>query len=317
MSNKVTLMFSVFKIPVLGCRLDLFLKILFSQYSRTFLKKIILNNEVFINGNICCNPDKKISYKDLIVISFTIYKEKYYLAEKISLNIVYEDNDILVIDKQDNFIVHPGAGIKSGTLLNALLYKDNVFFNVPRAGIVHRLDKNTTGLMVIAKTVLAYYNLINQIKLKKVVREYQAIVYGRVISGGTIIKPIIRNPYKRISMMVNQCGKIAITHYRVIQRYSYHTHLKIKLETGRTHQIRVHMLYINFPIVGDQLYGNKYKFYKNIKEEFFQEIRAFSRQALHASKLCLYHPVTQCFMEWNSKLPKDILNLIKLLNCNM
>lgn len=297
-------------------RLDLVLKSLFHQYSRTFLKKNILKKNVFVNGSVFDRPDLKVFFKDLICIKLKLKKNNFLKSEDISLDIVYEDNDILIINKQNNLVVHPGAGNKNGTLLNALLYYNDIFLNVPRAGIVHRLDKNTTGLMVVAKNVFAYKALIQQIKDKRVIREYQAIVHGRVISGGTITEPIMRNPIKRTTMKVHYNGKTAITHYRVLQRFMYYTHLRVQLETGRTHQIRVHMLHINFPIIGDTIYNNKRKFCKNISLKLFNKIQKFPRQALHASKLCLYHPVTQCLMEWNSVLPTDMLSLIECLNSN-
>ncbi|AAO27082.1 ribosomal large subunit pseudouridine synthase D [Buchnera aphidicola str. Bp (Baizongia pistaciae)] len=317
MQNKLKLIAIVPKISLLKNRLDQVLASLFKKHSRTILKRHILSKDVCVNGRILDQPDAKVLYKDIISINLKFKAKNDYQAENIFLNVIYEDDDILVINKQDNFVVHPGAGNTSGTLLNALLHRDSTFFNIPRAGIVHRLDKDTTGLMVIAKNNLSYMALIDQIKCKKVIREYQAIVYGKVISGGTIVKSIIRNPIKRTTMIVNKCGKRAITHYRILKRFTHHTHLKIILETGRTHQIRTHMLYINFPLVGDKTYGNKFKFYKNISLTLLEQVKKFPRQALHASRLCLYHPVTKHLMEWNSTLPRDMLNLIALLNKNI
>ncbi|XBC39083.1 MAG: 23S rRNA pseudouridine(1911/1915/1917) synthase RluD [Buchnera aphidicola (Nurudea shiraii)] len=297
-------------------RLDKVLAKLFFEYSRTCLKKWILNNQVNINGKVFSKPNTKVLFGDEITIKIihNSYLNSLKYPQKIPLNIIYEDNDILVINKQANLVVHPGAGHKDGTLLNALLYQNHNFLSIPRAGIIHRLDKNTTGLMVIAKNVLSYNNLAKSMKSRKIVRKYEALVYGRVISGGSVFASIKRHPFRRTIMTTGVVGKKAITHYRIIKRFSCYTHLMIQLETGRTHQIRVHMLSINYPIIGDREYGNKYKFSRNMVASVHKVVKAFPRQALHASELCLKHPTTNLWMKWNSPIPKDMLDLLSHLN---
>ncbi|XBC38029.1 MAG: 23S rRNA pseudouridine(1911/1915/1917) synthase RluD [Buchnera aphidicola (Floraphis choui)] len=316
MTNTKNIIFVVPNIFSLKTRLDIVLSRLFYNYSRTCLKNWILNHQVNVNGRTFNKPSIKVSCGDLITINVIKSNDQFYNAQNIHLNVVYEDNDILVINKQSNLVVHPGAGNKDGTLLNALLYKDEKFLSVPRSGIVHRLDKNTTGLMVIAKNVISYNNLIKLMKSKNIIRKYEAIVHGRIISGGTIDRCIKRHPIKRVVMTTSISGKSAITHYRIIKRFFHYTHLAVKLETGRTHQIRVHMLSINHPLVGDNMYGNKYKFHKKITSDVLKVVKNFPRQALHASKLRLKHPITGLWMEWNSTLPKDILDLLNCLNVN-
>ncbi|XBC38555.1 MAG: 23S rRNA pseudouridine(1911/1915/1917) synthase RluD [Buchnera aphidicola (Melaphis rhois)] len=298
----------------LKIRLDKVLSQLFPEYSRTCLKKWILNNQISINGVVCNKPSINVYHRDEININVVKHLHHAYIPQDIHINVIYEDNDILVIDKQANLVVHPGAGNKYGTLLNALLYRDSNFLSVPRCGIVHRLDKNTTGLMVIAKNIESYNNLIESMRSRKIIRQYEAVVYGKLISGGGIFLSIQRHPIQRTMMTTSITGKSAITHYRIVKRFSYCTHITVRLETGRTHQIRVHMLSINHPVVGDKIYRNKYKFCKSITSKMFEIVKKFPRQALHASKLCLKHPITGIWMEWNSVLPKDILNLLSQLN---
>ncbi|XBC42551.1 MAG: 23S rRNA pseudouridine(1911/1915/1917) synthase RluD [Buchnera aphidicola (Meitanaphis elongallis)] len=297
-------------------RLDKVLSQLYCNYSRTCFKKWILNCQVSVNDRMCDNPNMKVSCGDKITVNIINCENGFENPQNIPLNVVYEDNDILVIDKQVNLVVHPGAGHKDGTLLNALLYKSNTFLNVPRAGIIHRLDKNTTGLMVIAKNLISYNNLVELMKCRKIVRQYEALVYGRMISGGTICRSIKRHPVQRTIMTTNVLGRKAITHYRIIKRLSCCTHIRIKLETGRTHQIRVHMLSINHPLIGDSVYRNKHKFCKSITLGVYNIIKKFPRPALHASKLCLKHPITGQWMEWDSVFPNDIANLLNELNVN-
>ncbi|XBC41108.1 MAG: 23S rRNA pseudouridine(1911/1915/1917) synthase RluD [Buchnera aphidicola (Nurudea yanoniella)] len=296
-------------------RLDRVLAKLFFEYSRTYLKKCILNRQICINGIVFNKPNIKVSCGDIVTVKI-ISNANINHPQDIPLNIIYEDNDILIIDKPDNLVVHPGAGHKDGTLLNGLLYKSNKFINVPRSGIVHRLDKNTTGLMVIAKNIFSYNTLIRSMKSREIIRQYEAIVHGKMISGGSISFPIKRHSSRRTIMTIGIRGREAITHYRIIKRFSFCTHLMVKLETGRTHQIRVHMLNINHPLIGDREYGNKYKYCRYINSSTHNIVKNFPRQALHASKLLLKHPRTCSWMEWNSSIPEDILNLLNHLNKN-
>ncbi|MCW5196660.1 23S rRNA pseudouridine(1911/1915/1917) synthase RluD [Buchnera aphidicola (Pemphigus obesinymphae)] len=299
----------------INTRLDQILAKIFHQYSRTMFKKWILNKQVSINGNIIEKPNTFVNSGDIIIINI-ISEKKYSFAENIFLNIVYEDDDILVINKPINFVVHPGAGNINGTVLNALLYKDDLFYKIPRAGIVHRLDKNTTGLMLIAKNVTSYKNLIESLKNREIVREYEAVVVGNIISGGTIEQPIGRHMKYRTKMCVSSIGKKAITHFRIVERFKYHTHLKINLETGRTHQIRVHMLHLRYPVLGDSVYRGTCITPKGMSTMLLKKISYFSRPALHASKLKFIHPKTNKLMEFNIVLPNDMQKLINILKKN-
>jgi 23S rRNA pseudouridine1911/1915/1917 synthase len=210
-------------------------------------------------------------------------------------------------------VTHPGAGNWTGTLANALLHFDPNLANLDRAGIVHRLDKNTSGLMVVARSELAQKNLVEQLQTHSVSREYSAIVYGHMISGGIVDEPIGRDPKNRIKQAVVEDGKDAVTHYRVIDRFAHHTHVKAILETGRTHQIRVHMSYIDHPLIADPMYGGKIRFPKKADEQLKDTLKGFKRQALHAKKLTLTHPISGEEMSWKAPLPQDLQDLLKVL----
>ena len=210
-------------------------------------------------------------------------------------------------------MVHPGAGNPNGTILNALLYHYPDIANVPRAGIVHRLDKDTTGLMVVAKTIEAQTRLVESLQLREITREYEAVAMGIITAGGTVDEPITRHPTKRTHMAVFPTGKPAVTHYRVMERYRLHTRLRLRLETGRTHQIRVHMAHIAHPLIGDPLYGGRPRPPKGASQEFMQVLRNFDRQALHATMLRLFHPITGEQMQWDAPIPEDMQQLIKVL----
>lgn len=233
--------------------------------------------------------------------------------QNIDLNIVYEDDHIMVINKPSDLVVHPGAGNQDGTVLNALLAHVPDIDKVPRAGIVHRLDKDTTGLMVIAKTVPAQTHLVDQLQRRVMSREYEAVVNGTMIAGGIVDEPIGRHPTKRTNMAVREFGKPAVTHYRVIEKFRAHTHVRLKLETGRTHQIRVHMAYIKHPLVGDQAYGGRMRLPKAATPALVETLRGFNRQALHAAQLSLFHPVTEEWMTWQAPIPQDMVDLIKAI----
>lgn len=208
------------------------------------------------------------------------------------------------------------AGNPDGTVLNALLYHYPDIADVPRAGIVHRLDKDTTRLMVVAKTVPAQTRLVESLQLREITREYEAVANGRMTAGGKVEEPISRHPTKRTHMAVNPMGKPAVTHYRVMEHFRAHTRLRLRLETGRTHQIRVHMAHINHPLVGDQLYGGRPRPLKGASDEFRDALREFDRQALHATMLRLYHPITGIQMEWHAPIPDDMVKLIEVLKAD-
>jgi len=295
---------------LLGKRLDLVLSKIFKEYSRSYLKNLIFMNRVLVNKKILNQPNKKILGGEILTIYPFSKDILFNVPENIFLNIIYEDNDILVINKPAGLVVHPGSGNEKGTILNALLYHYKYIKDLPRAGIVHRLDKNTSGLMVIAKTLFSYNYLLSELKKRKITREYEAIVKGKMISGGTINQPIMRHHSKRTCMMVHHLGKKSVTHYKIINRFKFHTHIAIKLETGRTHQIRVHMLHIKHPLVGDPYYGGSNIQLNYIKDKKINKIYQFSRQALHASHLSFHHPANNNLVSWTIPLPYDMQELI-------
>ena len=300
----------------LGQRLDQALAELFPDYSRSRIKEWILDDRVQVNGRLVNKPKEKMLGGEQISIDALIDEDMRFEPQNLPLNIVYEDDDILVINKPRDFVVHPGAGNPDGTVLNALLYHYPDIADVPRAGIVHRLDKDTTGLMVVAKTVPAQTRLVESLQLREITREYEAVANGRMTAGGKVEEPISRHPTKRTHMAVNPMGKPAVTHYRVMEHFRAHTRLRLRLETGRTHQIRVHMAHINHPLVGDQLYGGRPRPLKGASEEFRDALREFDRQALHATMQRLYHPLTGIQMEWHAPIPDDMVKLIEVLKAD-
>ncbi|HGU9771192.1 TPA: 23S rRNA pseudouridine(1911/1915/1917) synthase RluD [Morganella morganii] len=300
----------------LGQRLDQALAELFPDYSRSRIKEWILDDRVQVNGRLVNKPKEKMLGGEQISIDALIDEDMRFEPQNLPLNIVYEDDDILVINKPRDFVVHPGAGNPDGTVLNALLYHYPDIADVPRAGIVHRLDKDTTGLMVVAKTVPAQTRLVESLQLREITREYEAVANGRMTAGGKVEEPISRHPTKRTHMAVNPMGKPAVTHYRVMEHFRAHTRLRLRLETGRTHQIRVHMAHINHPLVGDQLYGGRPRPLKGASDKFRDALREFDRQALHATMLRLYHPITGIQMEWHAPIPDDMVKLIEVLKAD-
>ncbi|MGK2946016.1 MAG: 23S rRNA pseudouridine(1911/1915/1917) synthase RluD [Candidatus Malihini olakiniferum] len=300
-----------------GRRLDQALAELFPDYSRSRIKEWILDDRVQINGNVMNKPKEKVLGGESITIDALIDEEVRWKAQENSIDIVYEDQDIIVINKPFNFVVHPGAGNPDGTMLNALLYYFPAIADIPRAGIVHRLDKDTTGLMVVAKTIPAQIRLVESLQTHKITREYEAIAIGHMTGGGTVNKPIGRHPTKRTHISVHPMGKPAVTHYRIMEHFRNHTRLRLRLETGRTHQIRVHMAHIHHPLVGDRLYSGRSRLPKVISRELATALRTFDRQALHATMLRLYHPVIGTEMEWNAPLPQDMVDLVKVLKADV
>ena len=297
---------------MVGKRLDSSLAEMLPDYSRTKISQWIKSGDALIRGGFFKSKDK---VSDDIVVNLTLNQKKNndWVAEKIPLNIVFEDEDIIVINKQYGLVTHPGAGNWTGTLANALLNYDSNLSKIDRAGIVHRLDKNTSGLMVIAKNEKSQKNLVEQLQTHSVDREYSAIVYGHMIAGGSIDEPIGRDHKDRIKQAVINNGKNAKTHYRIIDRFNHHTHVKVILETGRTHQIRVHLSHIGYPLVGDPMYGGRVRFPRKASFELKQELLNLKRQALHSKKLTLKHPASGELLTWKAKIPGDMLKLLNSL----
>lgn len=300
----------------MGQRLDQTLAELFPDYSRSRLKTWIEGDLVLVNGQINNVPRSKVYGGEQVEITVEVDDETRFEAENIPLDIVYEDEHILVINKPKDLVVHPGAGNPKGTVLNALLYHYPEIAEVPRAGIVHRLDKDTTGLMVVAKTIPAQTKLVRDLQKRKITREYEAIASGIMTKGGTVDQPMARHPTKRTHMAVHPLGKPAVTHYRIMERFRDYTRLRLRLETGRTHQIRVHMAHIAHPLLGDQTYGGRPRPPKNANEELMRVMREFKRQALHAVMLRLAHPISGEMMEWYAPLPADFVELVEALKAD-
>ncbi|HHE8819908.1 TPA: 23S rRNA pseudouridine(1911/1915/1917) synthase RluD [Haemophilus influenzae] len=300
----------------MGQRLDQTLAELFPEYSRSRLKTWIEADLVKLNDRITNIPREKVLGGERIEIIVEVEGETRFEAENIPLNIVYEDDDIIVINKPKDLVVHPGAGNPNGTVLNALLYHYPPIVEVPRAGIVHRLDKDTTGLMVVAKTIPAQTKLVRDLQKRKITREYEAVASGIMTKGGTVDQPMARHATKRTLMAVHPIGKPAVTHYRIMENYRNYTRLRLRLETGRTHQIRVHMAHIAHPLLGDQTYGGRPRPPKNASEDFMEVLRNFKRQALHAVMLRLAHPITGEMMEWYAPLPDDFVELLNALKAD-
>lgn len=299
-----------------GMRLDQALTKLLPDYSRTQIQDWIKKSEITVNGKPARSRDTVMGSEE-IIISAMMKSQPIWVAQPIDLNIIYEDEALLVINKPSGMVVHPAAGNLDNTLLNALLHHLPELQQLPRAGIIHRLDKNTSGLLVIAKTSHSLKSLSQQLKARSISRIYQAIVYGVLTGGGTIDAPIGRHPIQRKRMAVSETGKTAITHYRVIEKYRAFTRVKVQLETGRTHQIRVHFAHIHYPLLGDQTYGGRLQLPKGASPELIQQLRQFKRQALHASELGLIHPITKKIMGWQAPLPEDMRELIHVLKMDL
>jgi 23S rRNA pseudouridine1911/1915/1917 synthase len=296
-----------------GSRLDQAAVRLFSDYSRSRLQTWIKRGELRVDGAVG-RPRDKVLAGSTLTLDATLEAEVAWQPQAIDLEIVYEDDSLLVIDKPAGLVVHPAAGHADGTLVNALLSHAPSLAQLPRAGIVHRLDKDTSGLMVVARTLAAHNELVAQLQARTVKREYSAVCVGAMTGGGTIDLPIGRHPRQRKKMAVlGAGGKSAVTHFRVLQRFAHHTHIAVNLETGRTHQIRVHMAHRHNPLIGDPVYGGRPRIPPGASERLIQALRSFSRQALHARRLGLVHPVSAEPLEFESPLPEDMVSLLRVL----
>jgi len=294
-----------------GRRLDQALAELFPDYSRTLLQRWIRQGRVTVDGAVP-RPRDKLSGGERIALQPAEEKRETCVAQDIPLNIVFEDEHLIVIDKPAGLVVHPAAGHHDGTLQNALLHHDPSLATLPRCGIVHRLDKDTSGLMVVARSLRAHKSLVEQLQARTVKRRYLALVQGQVVAGGTVDAPIGRHPVDRKRFAVTPTGKEAVTHYRVAERFPHHTLLRVALETGRTHQIRVHMAHLRLPLVGDPHYG-RLRLPPGASEALTAALRNFRRQALHAEKLSLVHPESGKTVSWKSPLPADFQRLLETM----
>jgi len=305
------------KIPdeMAGMRLDQCLAEMFSDYSRSKLQTWIKAGRVTVDLQTLKAKDK-VDGGELIKLDAEAEEVMEYEAEDIPLEIIFEDDSILIVNKPAGLVVHPAVGNWDGTLVNALLNHAPSLKTLPRAGIVHRLDKDTSGLLMVAKTLQAHNSLSTQLQERSITREYLALVKGWMTAGGTVDEPLGRHPADRKKHTVRDDGKHAVTHYRLEERLKKNTLIRVKLETGRTHQIRVHMAYIGYPLVGDPVYGGRFQMPANCSEQLEEVLRNFKRQALHATRLGLQHPETDEYCEWELAIPEDMVNLIKAIKQN-
>jgi len=295
-----------------GRRLDQALAALFPDYSRTRLKSWIDGGQVRVDGAVLRARDK-VAGGERVAVDAELEDEVPVVAQPIDLDTVYEDDAVIVLRKPAGLVVHPGAGNPDRTLQNALLAHDPRLSVLPRAGIVHRLDKDTSGLLVVARSLEAHTELVRLLEAREVHREYEAVCCGVMTGGGTVEAPIGRHPVDRLKMAIREDGRESVTHFRVIERFRAHTHVRVMLETGRTHQIRVHLAHIGYPIVGDPTYGRRLAIPKGATARLEETLRGFRRQALHAARLGFPHPVTGEPMEFESPPPTDMQDLLAAL----
>ena len=302
-----------------GARLDQAAAELFDAYSRTRLQQWIRDGALRIDGRMGKTREKLLG-GECLSLNAQLQAEGEWQAQPVPFEIVFEDASVIVVNKAAGLVVHPGAGNPDGTLLNGLLYHCEQLATVPRAGIVHRLDKDTTGLMVVAKTLEAHHSLTTQLKDRSVKRHYHAIVQGVMTGGGSINVPIGRHPTSRTRMAVLRPGREsgsryreAISHYHLVERFVGHSHVEVALETGRTHQIRVHMAHLGYPLVGDMVYGGRLRLSAGGSKELSTALREFPRQALHALRLSFIHPTSGETVEWETSLPEDMQQLLRVL----
>jgi 23S rRNA pseudouridine1911/1915/1917 synthase len=300
-----------------GKRFDQALAEMFPDFSRSRLTEWIKSGDALLDG-APARPRAPVRGGETVTVNLRTEVETTSLAEDIPLDLVYQDEDVLVINKPAGLVVHPGAGNPRGTLVNALLHFDARMAELPRAGIVHRLDKDTSGLMVVARSLRSHASLVEQLSEREVHRQYVAVVVGPMIAGSTVNAPIGRHATDRIRQAVVKQGqgREAITHYRVRERFRAHTLIECRLETGRTHQIRVHMAHAKHPLVGDPLYGGSFKLPKAATPELAEMLRGFKRQALHAEKLTFRHPMSDQDVTTEAAMPADMLALAATLRAD-
>lgn len=294
-------------------RLDQALAAMLPAYSRSRLQEWLKAGRLRVNGQIR-RPRDAVVGGETVTGELVLETETVAAAQDIPLDIRYEDADLLVLDKPAGLVAHPAAGNRDGTLVNALLHHAPELATLPRAGLVHRLDKDTTGLLVVARSLRAHAALVEQLQARRIEREYLAVVNGVPVAGGTVDAPVGRHPVDRQRMAVTAGGKPAVTHYRVLRRFRAHALLRVKLETGRTHQIRVHMAHVRLPLLGDPVYGGRPRVPPDASPRCIETIQLFRRQALHAERLALMHPITGERLEWRAELPADLAELLAVLS---
>jgi len=301
-------------LDVAGQRLDQVAPQLFPDFSRSRLQSWIKLGNLKVNGAPARGKDK-LNGGETLTLAAVLEQQNHWQPEAVPFAIVYEDDALIVINKRAGLVVHPAAGNRSGTLLNGLLHHCPELGQIPRAGIVHRLDKDTSGLMVVAKTLESHLALVQQLRDKHVSRIYQAVVCGLVTAGGKIDEPLGRHPVHRTKRAISHGAdaREAVSHYRILQKFRSHTLVQVTLETGRTHQIRVHMTHLGFPLVGDPVYGGRPRIPKGSSPALISYLEKFKRQALHAWQLGLTHPQTGEVMTWQADIPEDMQALIDLL----
>lgn len=297
-----------------GLRLDQAMAELFPEFSRNRLQTWIKAGHALVDGS-ALPPKHKVLGGERVELRVEVETETVCEGQDIPLEIVYEDEALLIVNKPAGLVVHPAAGHRDGTLQNALLHHAQELAGIPRCGLVHRIDKDTTGLLMIAKTLQAQKSLVDQLQARSIQREYLALVQGSLGAGGTVDEPIGRHPVDRQRFAVRPGGKPSVTHYRVAECFAGATLLRVKLETGRTHQIRVHMAHLRHPLVGDPVYGGRQQLSSRGGPALVAALRAFRRQALHAEKLGLRHPLTGEYCEWRTDVPEDLRQLLDALRC--
>ncbi len=299
-----------------GRRLDQVLAALFPDYSRTRLQQWLRAGQVTVDGKTPRPRDPVWGGERIVVTAVIEVETPWRGQQEIPLDIVYEDPALIVINKPPGLVVHPGAGNREGTLVNALLHYAPELVTIPRAGVVHRLDKDTSGLLVVARTLPAQKRLVEQLQARTVKREYAAIVVGVMTAGGSVEAPVGRHPRERTRMAVVPGGREAVSHYRVLERFRAHTYITVQLETGRTHQIRVHMAHLHHPLVGDPVYGGRLRLPADCDPALREALRGFKRQALHAGALGLVHPESGEALHWKVPLPADMQQLLEALRAD-
>ena len=296
-----------------GSRLDQTLSLLLPEYSRSKIQEWIREGYISLN-QLPCKPRQKVYANDLVDLDVPVVSRLSDQPQAIEFEILHQDDDMFVINKPANLVVHPAAGHADGTLVNGLLNIDEQLEQLPRAGIVHRLDRDTTGVMVVARNLKAHHWLVDQLQQRLVKREYIAITQGLVTAGRTIETNMARHPVNRKKMAVSDKGKLAITHFQVAKKFEHHSLINVQLETGRTHQIRVHLAHIKYPLLGDPMYGGRERIPAGINPKLANIIHHFGRQALHARRLSFSHPESGEYCQFEAPIPDDLQALLNALD---